>query len=64
MTSKVRDIMYVPRAECPMIPVHWVGKIAGFSTCQFVVQETLGFESKSIVLGGAQLSTLNLTGSL
>jgi hypothetical protein len=32
-----------------MVPVHWIGNVAGFSTRQLVVQEALGFESKSIV---------------
>ena len=40
--------MDVPRTECPMTPVHCVGKVARFSTCQVVVHESVGVESKSI----------------
>ena len=40
--------MYVPRTECPMVPAHCVGKIARLSTCQVVIQEAVGVESKSI----------------
>ena len=38
---------YVPHTKRPMVPVHWIGKVAGFSTRQLVVQEALVFESKS-----------------
>jgi hypothetical protein len=42
-------VLYVPRAERPMVPVHRVGKLARFGTGQCVAQEAFRFEIKSVV---------------
>ena len=49
---------YLPRAKRPMVPVGWVNKLARFSTRQWVSQEALRFERKSVVEKAANLSAL------
>ena len=41
-------ILYVPRAERPMVPVHCVGELARFGTSQCVAHEAVRVESGSI----------------
>jgi hypothetical protein len=41
-------VLYVPRAERPMVPVHCVGELARFGTSQCVAHVTVRVESKSV----------------
>ena len=41
-------ILYVPRAERPVVPVHCVGELARFGTSQCVAHEAVRVESGSI----------------
>ena len=41
-------ILYVPRAERPVVPVHCVGELARFGTSQCVAHEAVRVESGSV----------------
>lgn len=42
------NTLYAPCAERPMVPVHWVGEVARFSTSQCIAYVALRFESESV----------------